>query len=172
MAMQKTVLITGVSSGIGEATAIALAQAGFRVFGGARSPEKVRPLPGVNLIKIDVCNDEQVRHSVEGILGDLGEIAAVKALFGSDGEIAVSATKSATGHLLGAAGGLGAIFAILALKDQVAPPTLNLESPDPAGNGIDFVTKAARSIAMDYAIANGFGFGGVNASALFRRWTN
>jgi 3-oxoacyl-[acyl-carrier-protein] synthase II len=76
------------------------------------------------------------------------------------------------GHLLGAAGGLGAIFAILALRDQVAPPTLNLSAPDPAGDGIDFVANEARSMAMDYAISNGFGFGGVNASVLLRRWTD
>ena len=75
-------------------------------------------------------------------------------------------------RLLGAAGGLGAIFAILALGDQVAPPTLNLSAPDPAGDGIDFVANQARPLAMDYAICNGFGFGGVNASALFRRWTD
>jgi 3-oxoacyl-[acyl-carrier-protein] synthase II len=62
--------------------------------------------------------------------------------------------------------------AILALKHQVAPPTLNLGAPDPAGDGIDFVANEARPMAMDYAIANGFGFGGVNASVLFRRWTD
>ena len=101
-----------------------------------------------------------------------GKSRRSKALFGADFTIAVSATKSATGHLLGAAGGLGAIFAILALRDQVAPPTLNLSAPDPAGDGIDFVANQARPMAMDYAISNGFGFGGVNASALFRRWTD
>lgn len=111
-------------------------------------------------------------HATSTPVGDLGEIAAIKALFGSDGAIAVSATKSATGHLLGAASGLGAIFAILALSDQVAPPTLNLDAPDPAGDGIDFVAKEARPLTTDYAIANGFGFGGVNASVLFRRWTD
>ena len=110
-------------------------------------------------------------HATSTPVGDLGEIEAVKRVFGTDSAIAVSATKSATGHLLGAAGGLGAIFAILALRDQVAPPTLNLSNSDPAGDGIDFVANFARPWEMHYAIANGFGFGGVNASALFRRWT-
>jgi 3-oxoacyl-[acyl-carrier-protein] synthase II len=111
-------------------------------------------------------------HATSTPVGDLGEIQAIRRVFGTDSTIAVSATKSATGHLLGAAGGLGAIFAILALRDQVAPPTLNLSTPDPAGDGIDFVAIQARPWEMDYAIANGFGFGGVNASALFRRWTD
>jgi len=93
-----------------------------------------------------------------------------RSVFGSNSGMAVSGTKSATGHLLGAAGGLEAIFTILALRDQVAPPTLNLNSPDPAGIGIDFVANTARSLPMEFAISNGFGFGGVNASALFRRW--
>lgn len=111
-------------------------------------------------------------HATSTPVGDLGEIAAIKRVFGPRSTIAVSATKSATGHLLGAAGGLGAIFTILALRDQVAPPTLNLETPDPCGDGIDFVANVARAHAMDHAICNGFGFGGVNASALFRRWTD
>ena len=111
-------------------------------------------------------------HATATPVGDLGEVAAIKSLFGADFSIAVSATKSSTGHLLGAAGGLGAIFTILALRDQVVPPTLNLEAPDPAGDGIDFVANQARPMQMDYAICNGFGFGGVNASALFRRWTD
>jgi 3-oxoacyl-[acyl-carrier-protein] synthase II len=111
-------------------------------------------------------------HATSTPVGDLGEIEAIKSVFGRDHAIAVSATKSATGHLLGAAGGLGAIFAILALRDQVAPPTLNLSAPDPAGHDIDFVAMETRRMGMDYAMANGFGFGGVNASVLFRRWTN
>jgi 3-oxoacyl-[acyl-carrier-protein] synthase II len=109
-------------------------------------------------------------HATSTAVGDLGEIEAIKSVFGQDFGIAVSGTKSATGHLLGAAGGLGAIFTILALRDQVAPPTLNLSPPDPAGEGIDFVANRARRMDMEYAISNGFGFGGVNASALFRRW--
>ncbi|MGK6316453.1 beta-ketoacyl-ACP synthase II [Neorhizobium sp. DT-125] len=110
-------------------------------------------------------------HATSTPLGDRGEIEAIKKVFGSTAGIAVSGTKSATGHLLGAAGGLEAIFSILALRDQTAPPTLNLNAPDPAGDGIDFVVNKARPMQMDYAITNGFGFGGVNASALFRRWT-
>ncbi|ALA17849.1 MULTISPECIES: beta-ketoacyl-ACP synthase II [unclassified Chelatococcus] len=135
--------------GARRAMEIAIAQAGI-------SPRAIRHLNA---------------HATSTPVGDLGEVAAIKRVFGTDSAIAVSATKSATGHLLGAAGGLGAIFAVLALRDQMTPPTLNLEAPDPAGDGIDFVANAARPLAMDYAIANGFGFGGVNASALFRRWT-
>jgi 3-oxoacyl-[acyl-carrier-protein] synthase II len=110
-------------------------------------------------------------HSTSTPAGDHSEIEAIKSVFGRDGKIAVSATKSATGHLLGAAGGLEAIFTILALRDQVAPPTLNLENPDDAAGGIDLVARAARPMAMEHAISNGFGFGGVNASIILRRWT-
>jgi 3-oxoacyl-[acyl-carrier-protein] synthase II len=71
--------------------------------------------------------------------------------------------------LLGAAGGVEAIFTVLALRDQIAPPTLNLVQPDPAAEGIDIVRGSARKISTEYAISNGFGFGGVNASLVFRR---
>jgi 3-oxoacyl-[acyl-carrier-protein] synthase II len=110
-------------------------------------------------------------HSTSTPVGDLGEIAAIKAVFGVDQRIAVSATKSATGHLLGAAGGLEAIFTALALRDQVAPPTLNLENPDPLADGIDLVRGEARRMPMTHAMSNGFGFGGVNASVVLRRWS-
>jgi 3-oxoacyl-[acyl-carrier-protein] synthase II len=110
-------------------------------------------------------------HSTSTPVGDLGELAAIKTVFGREGKIAVSATKSATGHLLGAAGGLEAIFTILALRDQIAPPTLNLVCPDPAAEGVDIVRTEARPMAMEHAISNGFGFGGVNASIVFRRWS-
>src|SRR6185369_15345612 len=105
-------------------------------------------------------------HSTSTPVGDLSELEAIKALFGRDGKIAVSATKSATCHLLGAAGGVEAIFTILALRDQVAPPTLNLENGDPAAEGLDIVAREARRTSMEHAISNGFGFGGVNASVI------
>jgi len=82
----------------------------------------------------------------------------------------VSATKSATGHLLGAAGGAEAIFTILALRDQVAPPSLNLENADAAAEGVDLVSREARRMTIEHAISNGFGFGAVNANVIFSRW--
>lgn len=108
-------------------------------------------------------------HATSTPVGDKGELAAVRSIFGENGP-AISATKSATGHLLGAAGGLEAIFAVLALRDQVAPPTLNLETPDELAAGLDLVALQARKASFDYALSNGFGFGGVNASAIFKRW--
>jgi 3-oxoacyl-[acyl-carrier-protein] synthase II len=109
-------------------------------------------------------------HSTSTPVGDVGELAAIRSVFGEGGP-AVSATKSATGHLLGAAGGLEAIFTVLALRDQIAPPTLNLQAPDPAADGLDLVGPAARPMEMEHALSNGFGFGGVNASVLLRRWS-
>ena len=93
-------------------------------------------------------------------------------MFGTGGSPAISATKSATGHLLGAAGGVEAIFTILALRDQKAPPTLNLVDPDPLSEGLNLVRTSAEAVAMEHALSNGFGFGGVNASVLFRRMGN
>ena len=109
-------------------------------------------------------------HSTSTPIGDVSELEAIKAVFGREGKIAVSATKSATGHLLGAAGGAEAIFTILALRDQVAPPTLNLDNADTAAEGVDMVAREARRMPIEHAISNGFGFGGVNASIIFRRW--
>jgi 3-oxoacyl-[acyl-carrier-protein] synthase II len=109
-------------------------------------------------------------HATSTPVGDLGELAAIKSLFGTDNGIAVTSTKSATGHLLGAAGGIEAIFTLLAIRDQIVPATLNLENPDPAAQGVDIVHGQARPLAIEYALSNGFGFGGVNASVLFKRW--
>jgi 3-oxoacyl-[acyl-carrier-protein] synthase II len=108
-------------------------------------------------------------HATSTPAGDESELGAIAALFGRNRNIAVSATKSATGHLLGAAGGLEAIFTVLALRDQVAPPTRNFENADPGADGIDIVAGSARPMPMLNAISNGFGFGGVNASVIFRR---
>jgi 3-oxoacyl-[acyl-carrier-protein] synthase II len=109
-------------------------------------------------------------HATSTPVGDKGELAAIKRVFGNEGKIAVTSTKSATGHLLGAAGGIETIFTALALRDQIIPPTLNLENPDEAAAGVDIVSGEARPAAIDYAISNGFGFGGVNASILLKRW--
>ncbi|MFJ7141197.1 beta-ketoacyl-ACP synthase II [Pseudomonas protegens] len=109
-------------------------------------------------------------HATSTPVGDKGELAAIRTVFGTGSGLAISATKSATGHLLGAAGGIEAIFAILALRDQIAPATLNLDNPDSAAEGLDLVRGEARKVAMEYALSNGFGFGGVNASVLFKRW--
>ncbi|HEJ7972786.1 TPA: beta-ketoacyl-ACP synthase II [Serratia marcescens] len=109
-------------------------------------------------------------HATSTPVGDLGEINAIKHLFGTTGSVAVTSTKSATGHLLGAAGGLETIFTALALRDQIAPATLNLDNPDPAAAGLHLVAKRAESMSITYALSNGFGFGGVNASILLKRW--
>ncbi len=90
-------------------------------------------------------------------------------MFGAGHGPAISSTKSATGHLLGAAGGLEAIISILALRNGVLPPTLNLENPDPDAEGLDLVGPSGREHAVDAVLSNGFGFGGVNASVIFRR---
>ena len=110
-------------------------------------------------------------HATSTPVGDKAELAAIRAVFGDKGGPAISATKSSTGHLLGAAGGIEAIFTILALRDQMLPPTLNFETPDPLAEGMDIVHGAARHADVEYALSNGFGFGGVNASVIFRRWT-
>jgi 3-oxoacyl-[acyl-carrier-protein] synthase II len=109
-------------------------------------------------------------HATSTPVGDRGELAAIKTVFGDHPQLAISATKSATGHMLGAAGGIEAIFAVLALRDGIAPPTLNLEHPDPLAADLDIVCGAARPIDTEYALSNGFGFGGVNASLVFKRW--
>lgn len=111
-------------------------------------------------------------HATSTPVGDVGELAAVKSVFAGGPGPAISATKSATGHLLGAAGGLEAVFTVLALRDQVIPPTLNLHDPDPKAEGLDIVALSARKASFDHALSNGFGFGGVNASVLFKRWAD
>lgn len=108
-------------------------------------------------------------HATSTQVGDKGELAAIKSVFGTH-QVAITSTKSATGHLLGAAGGIEAIFTIQALREQVVPPTLNLHHPDAEAEGLHLVALTAQPQRMHYALSNGFGFGGVNASLLLKRW--
>jgi 3-oxoacyl-[acyl-carrier-protein] synthase II len=108
-------------------------------------------------------------HGTSTPLGDIAETIAVKRCFGEHAKrLAVSSTKSMTGHLLGAAGGVEALFTVLALRDQIAPPTINLSDPDPACD-LDYVPNEARRMSMRAALSNSFGFGGTNGSLLFAR---
>jgi 3-oxoacyl-[acyl-carrier-protein] synthase II len=108
-------------------------------------------------------------HGTSTPLGDLGEVMAAKAVFGDHAyKLAMSSTKSVTGHLLGAAGGVEAIFTILALRDQVLPATINLDEPG-EGCDLDFVPHTAREAKVDVALSNSFGFGGTNGTLAFRR---
>ncbi len=107
-------------------------------------------------------------HATSTLLGDRAEAAAIRSTFRDHArELAVSSTKSMTGHLLGGAGSLEAGFTVLALRDQIAPPTINLECPD-IDYGLDFVPMTARPLSMRHAMTNSFGFGGGNASLIFR----
>jgi 3-oxoacyl-[acyl-carrier-protein] synthase II len=104
-------------------------------------------------------------------LGDELEAMAIKRAFGDHAyNMVVSSTKSMTGHLLGGAGGLEAGITVLALRDQIVPPTMNLENPG-EGCDLDFVPNSARNVAMDYALTNSFGFGGTNGCLVFQRWS-
>lgn len=120
---------------------------------------------GLNADQVDYIN----AHGTSTPAGDKAEADAIKATFGDRArKIAVSSTKSMTGHLLGAAGGIEAVFSVLSLRDQVAPPTINLDNPDPECD-LDFVPHEARGMAMDVVLSNSFGFGGTNGTLVFRR---
>lgn len=109
-------------------------------------------------------------HGTSTPIGDTLEAHAIRNFFG-DHKLAVSSTKSMTGHLLGGAGGLEAGITVLALRDQILPPTVNLENPEPDTAGMDLVPNHARKAELDYAMSNSFGFGGTNGALLFRRWS-
>jgi 3-oxoacyl-[acyl-carrier-protein] synthase II len=120
---------------------------------------------GLNRDEVDYIN----AHGTSTPLGDLAETAAIKRCFGDHAKkLAVSSTKSMTGHLLGAAGGIEAVFSALALHEQVAPPTINLVNQDPECD-LDFVPNVARRMPMRVALSNSFGFGGTNGSLVLRR---
>ncbi len=135
-------------------------EGGWRVMTNAINDAKLTPAD------IDYVN----AHGTSTPLGDVLETKAIKRTFGGDTKIAVSSTKSMTGHLLGGAGGLEAGITILALRDQVLPPTINLDVPDPECD-LDYVPKVARKAPLNVALSNSFGFGGTNGSLIFKRWT-
>jgi 3-oxoacyl-[acyl-carrier-protein] synthase II len=109
-------------------------------------------------------------HATSTNLGDRAETVAIKSAFGEHARtLAVSSTKSMTGHLLGAAGVVEAILTILAIRDQVAPPTINLQNPDPECD-LDYVPNTARPMNIDVAVSNSFGFGGTNGTLVFRKF--
>ena len=119
----------------------------------------------INTDEIDYIN----AHGTSTPAGDLGETQAVKALFGDQAyKVPMSSTKSMTGHLLGAAGGIEAIFCALAIRDQVAPPTINYTTPDPECD-LDYVPNTAREMKLTTVISNSFGFGGTNGTLILRK---
>ena len=134
--------------------------------GAARSMRNALRNAGMAATDIDYIN----AHGTSTPLGDLAECTGVKRAFGEHAyKVAVSSTKSMTGHLLGAAGGIEAVFTVLAMRDQVAPPTANLTNVDPKCD-LDFVPNAARKMRIRGAMSNSFGFGGTNATLVFRQF--
>jgi 3-oxoacyl-[acyl-carrier-protein] synthase II len=134
-------------------------EGGWRVMTTAIKDAKISPAD------IDYVN----AHGTSTPIGDVLETMAIKRTFGADTKIPVSSTKSMTGHLLGGAGGLEAGITILALRDQILPPTINLANPDPECD-LDYVPNVARKAPLNIALSNSFGFGGTNGSLIFKRW--
>jgi 3-oxoacyl-[acyl-carrier-protein] synthase II len=133
--------------------------------GAARCMKAALRDAGMNPEDVDYIN----AHGTSTPAGDVGETQAMKTAFGDAAtKVAVSSTKSMTGHLLGAAGGIEAVFSALALRDQVAPPTINLDNPDPECD-LDYVPHTAREMKIDVAMSNSFGFGGTNGTLIFRK---
>ncbi len=133
---------------------------GFRAMRAALNNAKLQPSD------IDYIN----AHGTSTPLGDMLEFRAVQRLFGEDlSGASMSSTKSATGHLLGAAGAVEAIYSILSIVNQEVPPTLNLDNPEEGTKGVDLVPLKAKSRKVDYALSNSFGFGGTNASVIFKK---
>jgi 3-oxoacyl-[acyl-carrier-protein] synthase II len=135
-------------------------EGGFRVMKNAVRDAKIQP------DQIGYVN----AHGTSTPIGDTLEAHAIRKFFG-DQKIAVSSTKSMTGHLLGGAGGLEAGITALALRDQILPPTINLENQDPGTGDMDFVPHHSRKVSsLEYAMSNSFGFGGTNGALLFKKW--
>jgi 3-oxoacyl-[acyl-carrier-protein] synthase II len=133
--------------------------------GAARCMRNALRNAGLNADQIDYVN----AHGTSTPLGDLAETFAVKTALGEHAKkTAVNSTKSMTGHLLGAAGGVEAVFSALAVHHQISPPTINIITPDPACD-LDYVPNAAREMKIDHALSNSFGFGGTNGTLVFGR---
>ena len=135
-------------------------EGGFRVMRNAVRDAKIKPTD------IGYVN----AHGTSTPIGDTLEAHAIRNFFG-DHKLAVSSTKSMTGHLLGGAGGLEAGVTVLALRDQILPPTINLENQEPDTVGMDLVPNHSRPATIEYAMSNSFGFGGTNGALLFRKWS-
>ncbi|WP_158366714.1 beta-ketoacyl-ACP synthase II [Candidatus Williamhamiltonella defendens] len=135
-------------------------------YGAALAMKNALKDAGVSASKINYIN----AHATSTIAGDKAEVEAIKTVFSEDAQnVMISSTKSMTGHLLGAAGAIESIFSILALHDQVVPPTINLDNPD-EGFDLDFVPNKTRSLKnMEYTLCNSFGFGGTNGSVVFKK---
>lgn len=132
--------------------------------GAARGMANAMRNAGINPSDVDYIN----AHGTSTQLGDLAETIAVKRCFGDHAKkLAISSTKSSTGHLLGAAGGVEAVFTIMSMKDQVAPPTINLFNQDPQCD-LDYVANTARQMKIKVALSNSFGFGGTNGTLVFK----
>jgi len=133
--------------------------------GAARSMRNALHNSHIAVDEVDYVN----AHGTSTPPGDLAETMAAKACFGAHvGKVAMSSTKSMTGHLLGAAAGIEAIFSVLAIRDQIAPPTINLVNPDPACD-LDYVPNVARQMPINVVVSNSFGFGGTNSTVVFRK---
>ena len=123
---------------------------------------------GINPAQVNYIN----AHGTSTHIGDISELRAVKAIFGEAPEhTCMSSTKSMTGHLLGAAGAVEAVITVLAIRDQICPPTINLDNPDPEVGGFNLVPHEAQKHDIEYALSNSFGFGGTNGSLLFKRFS-
>jgi 3-oxoacyl-[acyl-carrier-protein] synthase II len=135
--------------------------------GARRSMQNTLRDAGINPDQVDYVN----AHATSTNAGDVGESNAIKETFGDHAyKLSVSSTKSMTGHLLGAAGGIEAIFSVLALRDQIVPPTINLDNPD-EGCDLDYTPHKARERKLDIVLSNSFGFGGTNGTVAFKRFS-
>jgi 3-oxoacyl-[acyl-carrier-protein] synthase II len=133
--------------------------------GAARCMKNAMKDAGINAEEIDYIN----AHGTSTPAGDVAETMAIKAALGEAAStVAVSSTKSMIGHLLGAAGGVEAVFSVLSIRDQVAPPTINLDNPD-EGCDLDYVPHTARRMPISVAMSNSFGFGGTNGTVIFKK---